>query len=689
MITGFLNDKKIDFNQLDNITLAKAFIDFSDPSQRGSEIVFDFTLPPTKNNHEVFRDANNPHSDLFFQKEYNMQIFAQGLPVARGKFVLKSVTDEGYTGYISNPENDWLDFFQETKLADIDWSDELCQSQPYIEGANRNGLDDKFCFPLIDYGNISEAVYTSSDIYTTDFFPAVFIYPLLRDLFKKAGWKLNPEWFLQETNYNLMLPFTNDDIALKDPTISQEDVDYIEAEIAPSTISLPVATTITLPLTSVLSDKDNMLFLPSEFNFEAENEWNGLTCSNVRGFDTEVSFSGDFAVNIGVGAIVVETLRNGTPVDLQVFNLTTTPSTVNYSYILPNFVGTEQALIRITAVSATVTNTSTVQVFATRLKVTDREYEFLRFYLKNQLPDMSPYELLRDIIQMYNLYIIADNNAKIITLKPLQEALKQNGHQYDDWTGKCSDKNNELAIIKDEMPSKMIYAYTSGSDYLNAIHEQATGYPYGTQIIKTGAKNNNTSQTEMVTAPTINRRVSQYYIACYWQGDYTNPTSATDFEFQTGTEPRICKYVQAEAVSPVIVRSDTTGGTYNLLPTPLYGTAVFEVNHERLKPLPATYLPEFAGHNLQFCDMLTGTLKEGLYARWYLSEQNRMLSGKKATLRVLITPRDYQNPNLFTKRKLITLTLRNERYSVMAYLNDIKDYIPNLNQMTTCEFIII
>jgi len=702
MITVFVNNEKADINQADNITLTASALDLQDPSARGSFASYDITFPATPTNNRIFNAASSPHVDLFFLKPYNVTIHANGVAVVSGTFTIKKISDDGYTGYITYAQTGWLDFFQNSSLQDVDWSDELCQSQAFIQNTNRNGLTDKYCFPIVDYGNISEATTNGDPIYSSDLFPAVFIYPLLKDLFAKAGYTLKDTFFQDETNYNLILPFTNDDIILKDPTIQQEDTDLIETTTNTGAIVLSTTSWVDIPISTVDLDTEPMLNTAFGFYFQVPNEWNGRTCGNIRGFDVEINVQGTLsriATSVLPSAFfAIRTLRNGVTVNTAGGAVSAgSPFNLNYLYTLTNLVGGETVQVQIikhypTDPTVYIQNASPLKCYATRIKVEKYDYEFLKFYLKKQLPDITPYELLMSLVQMYNLQIKTDEATKTIELVPYTTSILSNATDFDDWRGKCSRINNEIALLTDEMPQKYIYKYADASDYLCSQYQSAKGYPYGTKIINTGGKNTEYAETNIALAPTINKRVSVFYLACYWQGDYKNPTTATEFIFETGTEARICKYVQAreDIYGPVQIRSDTTLGYYALTPTPYYGTAVFEVNKAiAVPPLNPTFLNEFLGHNLQFSDMVTGLLREGLYKRWHEGVLQRILSGKKVTLRVKIEPNDFASPTLFTKRKLITVTLRGETYTVLALLNEIKDYTPNIEQLTNCEFLII
>lgn len=88
--------------------------------------------------------------------------------------------------------------------------------------------------------------------------------------------------------------------------------------------------------------------------------------------------------------------------------------------------------------------------------------------------------------------------------------------------------------------------------------------------------------------------------------------------------------------------------------------------------------------------MLTqNTHPKGLYEKYYKAMQAINNIGKIATLRVKIYPEDYFSPQLFTNIKLINITVDNSTYTVPAYLNEVKAYMPNINQLTECEFLIL
>lgn len=242
------------------VKITYAINDVANPELREGAFTDSFELPKTADithalgypdNFNVFDDDYSPYRKIY------CEIVDEGKPIVRGYAEIMA-SEKGYKLNVYGDNVDWFDFIKDRDLRDLDLTrfdhnydaDTILASMGNVEG---------YIYPLIDYGSLGQPIdsgdiipsaqyivsgtgtvtyngvvyrvgdtfngefgedkynFTGSpkvyknNVVTTDMFPAVFVYTLVKQIFKEAGYKLSGAFPLYPLFKKLIIPFNNKD----------------------------------------------------------------------------------------------------------------------------------------------------------------------------------------------------------------------------------------------------------------------------------------------------------------------------------------------------------------------------------------------------------------------------------------------------------------------------------------------
>jgi hypothetical protein len=214
-----------------DITIEMAISDIREPQSRKTNFTYDFTLPGTKNNKQIFKPVfENDYSITNFNpsKKLDAQIMVDGSPVFTGYLQLVSVDDlEGkieFNVVFYETLYNFFDDLGEYSLTDIvdlsnfdhlfnrdsivnSWTNKINYNGQLIDSTNGFG----YVYPMEDRGQdqVGSGVLEKNVDYWR---PAIYLKTIVDKLFSKYGWSYDSEFFESEYFSKMIVPFGGENL---------------------------------------------------------------------------------------------------------------------------------------------------------------------------------------------------------------------------------------------------------------------------------------------------------------------------------------------------------------------------------------------------------------------------------------------------------------------------------------------
>lgn len=460
---------RLDFENPEDLSirLNRIVDDLRNPSKKFGDFSYSFTLPFTKNNNRVFSNMNTfDTQNKFVAKTFQAKVILNDDTLLQGELVVNEILQDGYKCVLYSAFKSLADQLKSRDLVDLNFTSIEWDFENTIEeynnatGANTiTSENSDICFPLIfyntqhvPYGILSDIVgEEDADIFNLDplyklttfyntyqtsgssdlngvFYhqlpPAVFVKNTLKQIFKDAGFALSSSLFTDRTFNNLITPFTGDDTAFDygNGLTTTQDFKGNEFKVASTGQTINIVRRV--QFTDEVYDANN--------NFENATTWEYVFPSAGFGrflcdftYSTEDTQTGSAGV-LRISSNIKGQIAFGTLVE-SFDNRTITVETPDLEWA-----DGEEVYCEITDLDNTGTiyvqsgDTTFTNILSPRRGLGDI---FLRpSYF---LPEMSQSEFVSGILNMFNAYLIVDNETRTVQLEPYPALFGSNELPYD------------------------------------------------------------------------------------------------------------------------------------------------------------------------------------------------------------------------------------------------------------------
>lgn len=221
-ISIYVNGNEVELYSQDdlNLRINNKIYDPSKISTSTAEYSFSFDLPKSKVNNKIFDFADVHAKKNKFGKNYNCEVYADGILIFNGTLRLKSISDTDYKcNLVSIKQNKIEEIFGDHKMNELKWFTSFTGIDT-INYVNSNLIEDYF-FPFVCYGAFQKEpeqtygevnVYTSKYdldntmlVYQETFPPSPKITTLVKKLFEQFGYNAEGDIFSDEIASNIYL----------------------------------------------------------------------------------------------------------------------------------------------------------------------------------------------------------------------------------------------------------------------------------------------------------------------------------------------------------------------------------------------------------------------------------------------------------------------------------------------------
>jgi len=252
----------LDHNDPDKISIPLNFssVDYRDIGSRKGSFSRTIKLPSTKSNDAFFGLSFEVTNEGLFNDKIKIPITINeieffGFMQLNGVSISKGKTDS-YSINIFSDLVDWTALIGVSSIRDLNHYGNHVYSIDNIEDSwDNTPLDSEYVYPLIDYGNYlnnsppvtSEIVLNedsvagfdnvltveNNNIHTNlqDWYPAFFVYPIIKEIFKEIGYKFTGEFIKDDNLVNLILPFVGEQFTARSSNVDISQDTLVRQEL--------------------------------------------------------------------------------------------------------------------------------------------------------------------------------------------------------------------------------------------------------------------------------------------------------------------------------------------------------------------------------------------------------------------------------------------------------------------------
>lgn len=466
------------------IPLNFSVADFRDISTRNGYYSKTVEIPSTKKNDSLLGQSFDISAEGFFDRNKKQKAFIErdGIVYLDGFMQLKSVELRNGKPYLykivlfSNLA-EWASEMGDATIQEIDYST-IEYTPANVEASwSNNGLEDEYVFPAINYENLT-GVDSTDNIQVEDFLPSVFVYYILRKSFANIGYQLKPGIFADKRFHNLILPWCVSSVSASEEFLNDND-GGVSLGLRGARDTQPYTNTSTYNWQFERyvpgSNTDN-------FNFDGGIFLAPFDCTincNFTGkvFNGQTLFSNDVDVKItkiSDGGATVETVTNQVKTiekydtqeyDLEADNISLlqgdsvrvqfTPGNSNSKLAF------SRAFFNVAITSAPLSNGDNIGV-------------------GDNLPEIKQIDLVKAMVQMFNLYHVTDERGKTVEFFTRDEFYKGIS-DADNWTENVDySKKIEIEQLQRNLNLDLQFEYIyDDNDDLQVGFKNDYGITYG------------------------------------------------------------------------------------------------------------------------------------------------------------------------------------------------------------------
>ena len=172
-ISIYVNGKEVELYSQDglNLRINNKIYDPSKISTSTAEYSFSFDLPKSKVNNKIFDFADVHAKKNKFGKNYNCEVYADGVLIFNGTLRIKSISDKDYKcNLVSIKQNKIEEIFGDHKMNELKWFTAFSGIDT-INVVNQSSSTDYF-FPFVCYGAFQkepEQTYGDVNVYSSKY----------------------------------------------------------------------------------------------------------------------------------------------------------------------------------------------------------------------------------------------------------------------------------------------------------------------------------------------------------------------------------------------------------------------------------------------------------------------------------------------------------------------------------------
>lgn len=451
------------------IPLTFSVADFRDISTRNGNFSKTIEIPSTKKNDSLLGHSFDISVEGFFDRNKKQPAFLErdGITYLDGFMQLKSVELKNGKPYkykivLYSSLSEWASLI-DGSIRSLIYPTVDFNSATILTSWFNNGLDDDYVFPLINYGNLSGKTSTDN-VLVGDILPACFVYPILRKIFKEVGYELKPGVFLDKQFHNLILPVTQGDV-----TSSR---DYLDTQGGGTESRQIQGVTGNSPVDFVWFERFKTANSQNNFIITSSTQ----TTSFKAPFDCVVSGSCFIKISneqaLFDNDVTVKMLRYDPTFTAVLTELDSVQKTIRKRGSKDFYLSFDSASLNsgdIVAVQFTSSNSKTMLYlkngsFDIYINSTSGLQSGDKVGVGDYLPDIKKIDLVKAVVQMFNLYHITDERQKTVEFITRDDYYKRISDS-DDWTGKVDySKPIEIEQLDDKLNKELEFNYSDDED---------------------------------------------------------------------------------------------------------------------------------------------------------------------------------------------------------------------------------
>lgn len=471
MATGeSLNIYELDkFNPEDfYIPLNFSVADFRDISNRNGYYSKTIEIPSTKKNDSLLGQSFDISAEGFFDRNKKQKAYIErdGIVYLDGFMQLKAVELKDGKPYkykivLYSSLSEWGGLI-DGDITDFDYTTVTLNAENVEASWSNNGLTDEYVFPLINYNNLVGSDYTTN-ISPNDLLPGVFVFHILKKIFNEVGYELKPGIFYDKRISNLFIPTIEGEVSASRKFLDTQgggvyspgaDYGFTNLIYTGSGVTSDLITYERYTLTNSLNNFNTATgrftapfdcTVTSSARIDVVNRQ--ITNSNsvtikIRHYNSGGVLQGDVALlNQVIPAGIVKRTYNLNVDSLDLSSgdyLITTITSGNGVNTLLN--------VKYRKFDVRIDSTPTIQV-GDEIGVGD------------YLPEISKKNLVKSIIQMFNLYHVTDERNKTVEFLTRDDFYKAISDS-DDWTEKVDySKSIEIEQLDRNLAKEFEFKY--------------------------------------------------------------------------------------------------------------------------------------------------------------------------------------------------------------------------------------
>ena len=463
---------ELDFNDPREAIMAITFssVDFRELGKSKGSYSKTLIMPSTKRNDLFFGMSFDASAEGFFDPLIKVPIQISEIEFY-GSLQLNSVNvlngkPQSYSVNIFGDLGSWASLIGEGSIKDLKHHESHVLSAQSIEGSWSNtGLRDDYVYPIISYGNYLQDVGTLFNIEIAFWRPAFFVLPLVRQIFKEAGYTFIDKGLVNTPLVNAILPFTSKEVAL-------DDVRVNASNDSSNTYHLFISAIAPHNTTTVFNEGIN-------FNNEERD--------NINIFDNTIAryvvpSTGDLEITINVNDVLATTQPSGglgsgsLSMHISAFNVTSGNSAAitnnvfisrikDTTFSLSGTKTISQSEGNILEFRAVLIADGRVEMGAVRIKNADITIIPKASLLgdgavldhADVIQDVRKIDLVRDVIKRGNFRILTDNQKK--TVEFIQEAnfLQAEPENWDNKVDQSSPAS--ISLIQNQGAKELTWSH--------------------------------------------------------------------------------------------------------------------------------------------------------------------------------------------------------------------------------------
>lgn len=674
---------ELDFYDPNKSLIAISFgsVDFRNISQRKGTFSKTIEMPSTKVNDAFFGMAFDPSNTGNFDDKTRVPIIISEIEFT-GTLQLKSASTVknrpvSYSVNIFSDLADWASLIGEGSIRSLKHHESHnLTKDTVIASWSNSGSSGNYVYPLINYGNFLQDKPQDTDLELALWRPAFFTLPLIKQIFKEAGYSFIDKGFIGAGFKNHILAFTSKEVKLDEfridaDTNNSDPVSFNNTSKFPTSMRKTVNflnKTSSNPLSNFFNHLNGVFIPPSTDTYDISLNGYQIHVQSTGGKQNEV---------IGTARLVYLPIgHTGPEFDISppreyissvtaVSNLFTLSGSVSVPLVRDKPYG---VAIRFEMDGETSVFASLVTVLgagslgdplATSISIVPRSPTLIEGSTIDHskfIQNIKKIDLINDVITMGNFRIVTDTINKTVEFIERDKFLL---NSKEDWSDKVDhSRHSTVSHIQNEGPKELVWEYSNDSsdgfitDITDRFDEE-----YGSEKIILSSDYRKGSKTvhKSIFSSTIDGHgmgISMPVMSTQ-QIKQDEPIEAGVFE--TNFENR-CLLYSGLRVGRIYIQGERQGS---------YPYAFFAGDNISL---------HYGKHNKTD----TSDKKIGLIGKFHKSTINQLDTSKLLSTWVDLTELDISNLS-FRKIKIIE--------GVHYHLNLVKDYIVNGNQSTMVELI--